>query len=92
MMIPYYLSKGVSRAEFNHNRSLTTRTNRLRTARNAMVITNRNDFLLRPTDLAWLRSTFGPNRLAILPAGGHLGNLASPEVRSHIHHLLKDLH
>jgi pimeloyl-ACP methyl ester carboxylesterase len=45
------------------------------------VVANRNDFLLPPKDAAWLESTLGPARLKILPDGGHLGNLASPQIQ-----------
>jgi len=38
------------------------------------VMTNENDFLLRPEDLEWLRSTLG-DRLRVSDEGGHLGNL-----------------
>ena len=92
IMIPYHLARGANTAEFRRNRSLVTRSGPLLSCRQAMVITNRNDFLLRPQDISWLRTTFPSGRLAILPSGGHLGNLGSPEVRSHIHRMLKDLH
>jgi len=92
VMVPYYLARGTKSAEFRRNRSLVTRSGPLLKNRHAMVITNRNDFLLRPQDISWLRSTFPAGRLTLLPSGGHLGNLGSPEVRSHIHRMLKDLH
>jgi ABC-type transporter lipoprotein component MlaA/pimeloyl-ACP methyl ester carboxylesterase len=92
IMMPYYLARGVPLSEFAYNRSLTTRTQPLRSARHAMVLTNQNDFLLRAQDHAWLKSTFGPSRLQVLPSGGHLGNLGSRAVRGQINDFMKDLH
>jgi ABC-type transporter lipoprotein component MlaA len=47
------------------------------------VLTNQDDFLLAPDDLAWLRDTLG-ERVRVFPAGGHLGNLWMPEVQDAI--------
>jgi ABC-type transporter lipoprotein component MlaA len=44
------------------------------------VITNRDDFLLRPGDVDWLQRTLG-ERLLLFERGGHLGNLALPGPR-----------
>lgn len=44
------------------------------------VVTNRDDFLLRPGDAQWLQDTFGP-RLSLFERGGHLGNLWRPGPR-----------
>lgn len=44
------------------------------------VVTNRDDFLLRPGDAQWLQDTFGP-RLSLFERGGHLGNLGRPGPR-----------
>jgi pimeloyl-ACP methyl ester carboxylesterase len=38
------------------------------------VMTNENDFILKPEDLAYLKKLFG-ERVKIYPRGGHLGNL-----------------
>ncbi|HZV81975.1 MAG TPA: alpha/beta hydrolase, partial [Geobacteraceae bacterium] len=38
------------------------------------VMTNENDFILSPEDVAYLRQLFG-ERTKIYPRGGHLGNL-----------------
>ncbi len=48
------------------------------------VIVNRNDFLLSPEDLEWLRATFKPSQLTIFDHGGHLGNLGDPQVQTAI--------
>ena len=37
------------------------------------VITNRDDIILRPDEVAWLERTFG-SRAVVLPDGGHCGN------------------
>lgn len=91
IMIPYHLEHGGSNQEFAYNRTLANRTTALRNHPGLRVITNRNDFLLRPQDLSWLQSTFGNKKLTLLPSGGHLGNIASPEIRQAIKHHLGDL-
>lgn len=91
IMIPHFLAKGISKGEFERAKSLRAISGRLANAIDARVITNRNDFLLRPTDLVWLRSTFGNSRLSILPSGGHLGNVGSSEVRRELVKHLKEL-
>ena len=80
-VFPHFKARGVSESDFKKYATLTTSGPALRAARNSMMITNRNDFLLQPGDLAWMRSTFGASRLRVFPEGGHLGNLASPQVR-----------
>jgi len=59
-------------------------------ARNERVrlFTNENDFLLRPEDLAWLRTTFGA-RARIFPAGGHLGNLHRKDIQAVIRDIVE---
>jgi hypothetical protein len=56
----------------------------LRTNANIRVIVNQNDFLLTDEDLTWLRTTFPTNQLTIFAKGGHLGNLANPQVQKSI--------
>lgn len=92
MMIPHHMALGTSKQEFLRHRSLINQSAALRSRKSTCVITNRNDFLLRPEDGPWLRDTFGPSRIIVLPNGGHLGNVASQEVRSAISKLLQDLH
>ena len=38
------------------------------------VMTNADDLILVPGDLAWLRAVFA-DRLTVYPVGGHLGNM-----------------
>jgi ABC-type transporter lipoprotein component MlaA len=92
ILAPHYLRQGMSLGALQRNRSLHNHTSALRNNPKAMVLTNQNDFLLRPQDRVWLKSTFGPSRLHMLPTGGHLGNIASPAIRLQIADLLKDLH
>jgi len=47
------------------------------------VLTNADDFLLAPDDIAWLEQTLGA-RVTVFPQGGHLGNLWMPEVQEAI--------
>jgi len=47
------------------------------------VVTNADDFLLAPEDVAWLEQTLGA-RVTVFPEGGHLGNLWVPEVQEAI--------
>jgi hypothetical protein len=42
------------------------------------VFHNADDFLVRPQDIAYLRSTLGA-RLTLFPHGGHMGNIWAPE-------------
>jgi ABC-type transporter lipoprotein component MlaA len=51
------------------------------------VVTNADDFLLTPADVAWLKETLG-DRATVFPQGGHLGNLWVPEVQDAILHAL----
>jgi phospholipid-binding lipoprotein MlaA len=53
------------------------------------VLTNENDFLLRPDDLDWLRETFG-ERLILFPDGGHLGNVYREYLQDVIGDTLED--
>jgi ABC-type transporter lipoprotein component MlaA len=90
-VLPHFKARGVGEDDFRRYANLKTSARGLGAAADAMVITNRNDFLLPPADLAWLRSTFGSSRLRVFPEGGHLGNLASPDVRAALTGFLADL-
>lgn len=90
-VFPYYKSRGVSMNDFAYHGNLRSFTGPLRSQGKARVITNRNDFLLSPSDISWLRQTFGNSRLRLFPNGGHLGNLDAPEVWSAIFKQLDDL-
>ncbi len=54
------------------------------------VVTNRNDMLLKPGDVPFLRQLFGW-RLTLHETGGHLGNLWKPEVRRDLMQQMQDM-
>ena len=80
-VFPHFQSRGVEQAEFKHYSTLRNAGPALRANPKVRLMTNRNDFLLAPGDLTWMRTTLGDSRVCILPKGGHLGNLASPTLR-----------
>jgi hypothetical protein len=47
------------------------------------VVTNRNDVILNPGDVAFLQRAFGSN-LTLHDVGGHLGNLWQPKVQQEL--------
>lgn len=53
-------------------------------AKHVGVMTNRDDLILGPGDIAWLERTFG-DRATIYPTGGHCGNLM---YRENVEHML----
>ncbi len=93
-VIPYYKNRGIdlsspeAQAKASDLRAYQTT---LQANKNVRVIVNRNDILLAPTDLAWLQSTFSPDRLTVFDQGGHLGNLGHPIVQKTILANLEDL-
>jgi phospholipid-binding lipoprotein MlaA len=82
--LPYYKQHGVTAADFKRENNLRTYTRALRSHGKTRVIVNSNDFLLSSGDVSWLRSTFGSSRLTVFPAGGHIGNLASPQMQRQV--------
>jgi ABC-type transporter lipoprotein component MlaA/pimeloyl-ACP methyl ester carboxylesterase len=56
-------------------------TDGLRANPNIRVILNRNDLFLNGGDLAWIETTFARSQVTEFPNGGHVGNLAQPEVQ-----------
>jgi ABC-type transporter lipoprotein component MlaA len=79
--VPYYReARGVSREALLSGASLRSREKDLRSDRRVRALTNADDFILGPDNLAWLRGTLG-GRLTVFPDGGHLGNLFVPEVQ-----------
>jgi pimeloyl-ACP methyl ester carboxylesterase len=82
--LPYYQTKGLAEpvAEtLEKAGDLRTYESGLRANPNVRVIVNQNDFLLADADLAWLKANFSPAQLTVFAQGGHLGNLAHPEVQ-----------
>jgi pimeloyl-ACP methyl ester carboxylesterase len=89
--LPYYRQHGVTAADFKRENNLKTYTRALRTHKNTRVIVNSNDFILSSGDVSWLRSTFGSSRLTVFPSGGHIGNLATPQVQQQVLDYVGDL-
>jgi ABC-type transporter lipoprotein component MlaA/pimeloyl-ACP methyl ester carboxylesterase len=89
--VPYYKQKGISKDQLLKEVNLKTQGSKLRAQSKVRVIVNKNDFLLRPEDLSWLRSTFPKSRLTIFPEGGHLGNIGDPKVQQAIMNSLDGL-
>jgi len=84
LAVPYFQkTKGLPREQLVEQASLMSRADALRSDERLRVMTNENDFILGPAGLAFLQETLG-SRLTVFPNGGHLGNLATPEVQSAI--------
>ena len=86
-VIPYYQTRGLdlnAPEALEKASNLRTYTKALQANPNIHFIVNRNDFLLPSEDAEWLRSAFEPGQLTIFEQGGHLGNLAHPEVQKAI--------
>jgi ABC-type transporter lipoprotein component MlaA/pimeloyl-ACP methyl ester carboxylesterase len=75
---PYFESQGISQSKFVRELNLRTHQDQLGSQKKVRVVINQNDFLLKPGDVSWLKSTIAPSHLKVFPDGGHLGNLASP--------------
>jgi hypothetical protein len=89
--LPYYQQRGVGQADFTRENNLRTYSKSLRAHQNTRVIVNRNDFLLSSGDISWLKSTFGPSRVTVFPNGGHIGNLATPQLQKQLLDYVSDL-
>jgi hypothetical protein len=84
LAVPYFSeSKGLDRDALLAGASLRSREASLRADPRIRALTNENDFILGPENLAWLRGVLGP-RLTVFPDGGHLGNLSRADVQSAI--------
>jgi ABC-type transporter lipoprotein component MlaA/pimeloyl-ACP methyl ester carboxylesterase len=91
---PYYQTRGIDLTEpetLKRAVDLRTHSDRLRANADIRLIVNRNDILLAEEDLRWLEAVIGPERLRIFDRGGHLGNLAHPEVQKAILKALEGL-
>jgi len=82
--VPYYEKKGISMDELLKEANLRAHASRLGAHSRIRIITNENDFLLQPKDVAWLSSTFPASRVTVFPEGGHLGNIGEPVVQKAI--------
>jgi len=92
IILPHYGQHGVTMAQFHAHSDLKDLAPGLANCRHAHVITSSNDFLMSAEDLAWLKRTFGGDRLKLLDRGGHVGGvLSNPGVYDLIDSKLKDL-
>ncbi|MGJ8644170.1 MAG: MlaA family lipoprotein [Luteolibacter sp.] len=89
--LPHYATKGVTCDDFARQTNLRTYGKQLGANPDVRVITNRDDFLLRPSDISWLKSTFGSSRVTLFPSGGHIGNISSSSVEKEILNSLNGL-
>ena len=81
---PYYQTQGLTAETLETAGNLQTYTAGLHANPNVHIIVNQNDFLLTDADLNWLHGTFPPDQLTVFAQGGHLGNLANPQVQQSI--------
>ena len=77
------LKDGEDAAAMAAQERLTQLEGPLKAAGNVFVMHNRNDFLMKSEDMAWLEATFG-DRANVFPRGGHLGNLFIPDVQAEL--------
>jgi ABC-type transporter lipoprotein component MlaA/pimeloyl-ACP methyl ester carboxylesterase len=91
LVVPYYATRGISASQIIYEADLRNKSPQLRSNSKVRVLSNRNDFLLGPSDAAWLKSTFPGKKHTMFPNGGHLGNLSSPPMRAAILESLKGL-
>ena len=77
---PYFQKKrpGLTKEALIASESLKSIDGYLRNSDKFGVMTNENDFILAPDELAYLKALFGA-RAKIYPRGGHLGNLEFKE-------------
>lgn len=73
---PHFRNKrpGLTKEALIASQSLKSIDGYLRSSSKVGVMTNENDFILTPDELAYLKGLFG-ERAKIYPRGGHLGNL-----------------
>ena len=77
------LRPGLTRDALIASESLRSIDAYLRTSEKFGVMTNENDFILAPDELAYLKGLFGA-RAKIYPRGGHLGNLEFKENQAYM--------
>jgi ABC-type transporter lipoprotein component MlaA len=84
LAIPHFVEKdgGASRPEQLFDAAnLYSQEAGLREDPRVVVFTNKDDFILQPSDLAWLEDVFA-GRITVFPGGGHLGNMFMPQVQA----------
>lgn len=94
MAAPYYQSRGIDLTmgeAQGRATDLRTYTDSFKSNPQVRVVANRNDILLAGEDVTWMEQTFAPARLTLFDQGGHLGNLAQPEVQEAVVKALEGL-
>jgi phospholipid-binding lipoprotein MlaA len=84
LAIPYFADKeGGARTteQLFASANLYSQEAGLRDDKRIVVFTNKDDFILQPSDLAWLEDVFA-GRITVFPGGGHLGNMFMPQVQA----------
>ncbi len=84
LAIPYFVEKeGGARTteQLFAAANLYSQETGLRDDKRIVVFTNKDDFILQPSDLSWLETVFA-GRITVFPGGGHLGNMYMPQVQA----------
>ncbi len=91
LFIPYFEQKypDLTRDELIRQLSLEPIEEYLASSEKIGVVTNANDIILKPEDLANLERVFG-DRIKVYPRGGHLGNMEYKENVAYMVDFFKD--
>lgn len=82
--VPHYrrrFNPDATMIDFYRTESLLRIANDLAADGNVYLLHNEDDFLLRPRDVAWMKSSFGKTA-TVFETGGHLGNVWRPEFQA----------
>jgi ABC-type transporter lipoprotein component MlaA len=93
IVFPYYHDKlgfDAPREELIAQANVRALSEDLKSNPKLRVFINKDDFLLTPEDIAWLKETLG-DRLSAAPYGGHLGTLGTQEMQDKIMAVFEDL-
>jgi pimeloyl-ACP methyl ester carboxylesterase len=92
LLLPFYVEREpwLTRERLVENASLERISDYLARARHIRLITNADDIIYAPGDLAFLARTFG-DRANVFPEGGHCGNLEYPHTAAAIAGALRDV-
>jgi hypothetical protein len=83
------LRPGLTREALIASESLKSIDPYLRSSKKFGVMTNENDFILAPNELAYLKELFGA-RTKVYPRGGHMGNLEYKENQAYMVRFFSD--
>jgi len=84
ILVPNLSSSEVNEDDLRTASSLSGAKDQLRELENLTLVLTGNDFILSDTDLNWLKASIPQGRLIFTESGGHMGQLARPEVRQSI--------